>query len=718
MRLPDVTPEPGASAASNPATPVRKHGGMALVAGGDDMSVEAVLQSLSPTSVKSVVSQAAADAVAEVRIPQNRVRRSVTHRLPPFDHPPPQLQSRLAAAERAQHTAEDRARAVKLDALAASKAHDAERQRWQTHFTKVQREMEAVKMKVEAVKTEHASNLRELVKRNEDLAAVGEALERERETRARCEDRLRKAKNIERGFLKKLAASEDSLELALSTNAEHAAKAARRARKSAHDAATGVGDWDEAYRDVKEELDAVRETLRRCEAARKEAEDRAVAAESRAMNAEAAIHATDTAALVNEVKELRVKQTTMANEVAREVSQRVIEENLGTPVRLAAPTSAPVPVTMTHSTRSNAVTPGAGIDPGHHALLVGQSHRNRAEIDRLTRLYDERGEQLESLRGELRSECDARAEAETRARAAEATTVRLMSLNKNLLDSYQKLLDDKANAAVAAKPPGLKTTEKFSGSFSGSAAPRDHHLSHLPRVARLAHGHVTGAGRDQRVTTTGFEPSSSLRRRNDSTGPKKMWNWNGPGGTPPPPPPRPSRLFPTPTSERGSPLMPSVYHPVATHRVSPAKTAFDGTYERLDSHLDSHSNDVEAEYEAELRKRAEFAEAEAASNRAAADDAMAEVLDGLRQEMSAMDAEYSALLGNLKDAEESGKVPDTRLRANPIATPVTPSARELEEGARRAAWLMEKMEEKGAQIAALTQTLERSKHPRDSAMGG
>jgi hypothetical protein len=369
---------------------------------------------------------------------------------------------------------------------------------------------------------------------------------------------------------------------------------------------------------------------------------------------------------------------------------------------------------MTHSTRSNGVTPGAGIDPGHHALLVGQSHRNRAEIDRLTRLYDERGEHLESLRGELKAECDARAEAETRANSAEATTVRLMSLNKNLLDSYQKLLDDKANAAVAAKPPGLKTTEKFSGSFSGSAAPRDHHLSHLPRVARLARGHGASVGRDQRVTTTGFEPSSSLRRRNDSAGPKKMWNWNGPGGTPPPPPPRPSRLFPTPTSERGSPLMPSVYHPVATHRASSAN----GTYGHSDSHLDSRSNDVEAEYEAELRRRAEFAEAEAASNRAAADDAMAEVLDGLRQEMSAMDAEYSALLGNLKDAEESGKVPDTRLRANPIATPVTPSARELEEGARRAAWLMEKMEEKGAQIAALTQTLERSKHPRDSAMGG
>ena len=49
---------------------------------------------------------------------------------------------------------------------------------------------------------------------------------------------------------------------------------------------------------------------------------------------------------------------------------------------------------------------------------------------------------------ELKGECDARAEAEDKARAAEATTLRLMSLNKNLLDSYQKLLDDKANDAV------------------------------------------------------------------------------------------------------------------------------------------------------------------------------------------------------------------------------------------------------------------------------
>ena len=55
------------------------------------------------------------------------------------------------------------------------------------------RETELVKVKVDAVKAEHASNLRELVRRNEDLAAVGEALEREREARARCEERLRKA---------------------------------------------------------------------------------------------------------------------------------------------------------------------------------------------------------------------------------------------------------------------------------------------------------------------------------------------------------------------------------------------------------------------------------------------------------------------------------------------------------------------------------------------
>ena len=113
----------------------------------------------------------------------------MTHRLPSLPSPTKsQLQSRLVAAERAQHAAEDRARAAKRDAAAAAKAHDAERRRWQTHFDRVQRETELVKVKVDAVKAEHASNLRELVRRNEDLAAVGEALERERRMRQESSD--------------------------------------------------------------------------------------------------------------------------------------------------------------------------------------------------------------------------------------------------------------------------------------------------------------------------------------------------------------------------------------------------------------------------------------------------------------------------------------------------------------------------------------------------
>ena len=154
------------------------------------------------------------------------------------------------------------------------------------------------------------------------LAAVGEALEREREARARCEERLRKAQKIERDALEKLAASEDSLELALATNAERAAKAARRARKSAMDAASGAGGWDEAYADVKEELDALRETLRRREADAAELSRRADAAEARALAAENAALAADANALANEVKELRASQSSMAHEVAMEVTAR------------------------------------------------------------------------------------------------------------------------------------------------------------------------------------------------------------------------------------------------------------------------------------------------------------------------------------------------------------------------------------------------------------
>jgi len=637
----------------------------------------------------------------------------VTHRLPSLPSPTEsQLQSRLVAAERAQHAAEDRARAAKRDAAAAAKAHDAERRRWQTHFDRVQRETELVKVKVDAVKAEHASNLRELVRRNEDLAAVGEALEREREARARCEERLRKAQKIERDALEKLAESEDSLELALAANAERAAKAARRARKSAMDASSGAGGWDEAYADVKEELDALRETLRRREADAAELARRADAAEARALAAENAALAADANALASEVKELRASQSSMAHEVAREVTARVVEEVGGSVTPMKSSVAIAPPSGKTGQNRDP-----SGIDPAHHALLLGQSHRNRAEIERLQRLYDERGEQLRELTKELKGECDARAEAEDKARAAEATTLRLMSLNKNLLDSYQKLLDEKANDAVghgrAAAAAGGRSRQTSDGGGGGLGVAETSRASHLPRVATLAHSRDGGggAGRVASVASVGAGRGSQSAPR---------WNWNGPRGTPPPPPPRPSRLlFATPptTTEKArgaeggadggaddatargastSSLMPSVYHP------SSSRTAA--------------STHVEDDFEDELSRRAEFAEAEAAANRAAADEAMAEVLDGLRNEMAAMDGEYASLLSSLRDASANGKVPDASLRSNPIATPVTPSAKELESAAARAVWLMERMEEKGAQIAALTRTLERSKE--DAGDGG
>ena len=66
MRFPDVTPGGGGGVA-DPATPVGKADGALALAHGDDPTVESVLQSLSPTSAKSVISRAAADAVAEVR---------------------------------------------------------------------------------------------------------------------------------------------------------------------------------------------------------------------------------------------------------------------------------------------------------------------------------------------------------------------------------------------------------------------------------------------------------------------------------------------------------------------------------------------------------------------------------------------------------------------------------------------------------------------------
>ena len=77
---------------------------------------------------------------------------------------------------------------------------------------------------------------------------------------------------------------------------------------------------------MKEELDALRETLRRREADAAQLAQRADAAEARALAAENARHAADASALAIEVKELRASQSSMAHEVAREVTARVVEE--------------------------------------------------------------------------------------------------------------------------------------------------------------------------------------------------------------------------------------------------------------------------------------------------------------------------------------------------------------------------------------------------------
>ena len=161
----------------------------------------------------------------------------------------------------------------------------------------------------------------------------------------------------------------------------------------------------------------------------------------------------------------------------------------------------------------------------------------------------------------MRGESDARAEAEDKARAAEATTLRLMSLNKNLLDSYQKLLDDKANdavgqgrAAAAAKEAAASSRRRMRSRFE-DGSDDDDFAGDFDRIPR---------GRAQRERAAGVTPpeggdARALARRRRRRGrrsrlarrpripAKKTWNWNGPRGTPPPQPPRPSRLhFATP----------------------------------------------------------------------------------------------------------------------------------------------------------------------------
>ena len=71
MRFPDVTPGGGGGAA-DPATPVGKADDALALAHGDDLTVESVLQSLSPTSVKSVISRAAVNVVITSSTPQRQ----------------------------------------------------------------------------------------------------------------------------------------------------------------------------------------------------------------------------------------------------------------------------------------------------------------------------------------------------------------------------------------------------------------------------------------------------------------------------------------------------------------------------------------------------------------------------------------------------------------------------------------------------------------------
>ena len=357
----------------------------------------------------------------------------------------------------------------------------------------------------------------------------------------------------------------------------------------------------------------------------------------------------------------------------------------------------------------------SGIDPAHHALLLGQSHRNCAEIERLQRLYDERGEQLRELTKELKGECDARAEAEDKARAAEATTLRLMSLNKNLLDSYQKLLDEKANDAVG----------QGGGGGGGWGRSRQHVRRRRGRAR--GRGNVAGVqpteGRDARalarrrrwrrsrrvrrvrrcwprIPAAEVEPerteghaaataaaavAAALRDAADDDREGAGCRRGADGGA-------------DDATARGastSSLMPSVYHP------SSSRTA---QYPRR-RRLRGRAGD-----------EAEFAEAEAAANRAAA------WTRPWPRCWTACETRWRRGRG----VRVASGVAERRVRERESSRRVAAEQSHRDAGyAERegagvgggaAAWLMERMEEKGAQIAALTRTLERSKE--DAGDGG
>ena len=127
-------------------------------------------------------------------------------------------------------------------------------------------------------------------------------------------------------------------------------------------------------------------------------------------------------------------------------------------------------------------TSGPYIDPKHHQLLIGQSHRFRSEIDRLKRLDEQRAASLREAQEAAAASAARASAAESRRDAAESMTIRLMALNKSLLDHYQHALTrrDEQRAtrqmAVLVRPIFMHVH------------PCSHHIPHtacVPRTTRF-----------------------------------------------------------------------------------------------------------------------------------------------------------------------------------------------------------------------------------------
>ena len=221
-----------------------------------------------------------------------------------------------------------------------------------------------------------------------------------------------------------------------------------------------------------------------------------------------------------------------------------------------------------------------------------------------------------------------------------------MSLNKNLLDSYET--------------SGRKG-ERRGRSGAEVAAAADHdgggerrRASHLPR-SRCSHTARRRRRwrRSRRVRRVRRRPQISSRGGTGTdrgTPPPRRCGHRGYAATPPTTTEKARGADggadggaddATARASSTSSLMPSVYHP------SSSRTA---------------ARDVDDDFEDELRRRAEFAEAEAAANRAAADEAMAEVLDAC--EVNGGDGrEYASLPGSLRTPRRTGKFQTRRCEA-------------------------------------------------------